>query len=486
MAQQPNIILIITDQQRFDTIGALGFDYMDTPTLDRLVNEGTTFTNCHVTAPSCVPSRASLFTGLYPHSSGVYRNGDGWSRTWVEQLATAGYRCVNIGKMHTEPYGTPAGFHERYVVENKDRYMQGRYYFDEWDKAVAAHGLVKPQRELYRKRADYKNSLGAFEWELPDHLHSDFFVGNLACWWLDTYPQTQPLFLQVGFPGPHPPYDPIPRYAKRYMSKDLPLADVSQDDLDSQPRVFKNMRNHNAEVDHDSVVHKLEPTRAERHRLRAFYLANITMIDEKIGEILSALERNGYLENSVVIFTSDHGDCLSDHGHSQKWTMYDTITRMPVIVWSPSGQGNHDGRGPAAGKRIHSLWQLFDVGPTILELAGVEVPTWFEAQSMLHAIRGGASQAAAGREYVFAEQGPDTNLHGTELLYMVRSTRWKLVGFIDDNEGQLFDLESDPEENNNLWNSPEAAHHKKELQEAYFKQLMESGVRTSTWKLPWR
>ncbi|MEM8648401.1 MAG: DUF6316 family protein, partial [Pseudomonadota bacterium] len=129
-ADRPNIILIMTDQQRYDSIRALGYPYVETPHLDRLVNEGTTLTNCHITAASCVPCRASLFKGYYPHTTGVLRNGQPWTRTWVEQLSEAGYRCVNVGKMHTIPYNAPAGFHERYVVENKDRYMEGRWYFD--------------------------------------------------------------------------------------------------------------------------------------------------------------------------------------------------------------------------------------------------------------------------------------------------------------------------------------------------------------------
>ncbi|MEK6236537.1 MAG: sulfatase-like hydrolase/transferase, partial [Planctomycetales bacterium] len=205
MADQPNIIFIITDQQRSDTINAHGHPHMNTPHLDRLVREGTSFSNCHVTAASCAPSRASLFTGYYPHTTGILRNADRWTRSWVESLSDAGYRCVNVGKMHSYPYNTPLGFHERYVVENKDRYLEERYYFDEWDKALAARGLVKQQREQYRELPDYRERLGAFEWNLPEDLHSDMFVGDMACWWLNSYPTTQPLFLEIGFPGPHPP-----------------------------------------------------------------------------------------------------------------------------------------------------------------------------------------------------------------------------------------------------------------------------------------
>ena len=146
MQEKPNIIFIITDQQRFDTIAALGNAHMDTPHMDLLVREGVSFDNCFITAASCAPARASLFTGYYPHTTGIYKNADSWKRSWIEQFAEAGYRCVNVGKMHSYPYHTPLGFHERYVVENKDRYLEERFYFDEWDKALKARGLVKQQQ----------------------------------------------------------------------------------------------------------------------------------------------------------------------------------------------------------------------------------------------------------------------------------------------------------------------------------------------------
>ena len=101
---RPNVIFIITDQQRFDTIRSLGFPHMETPNLDRLVNEGVTFSNCFVTAPSCAPARASLYTGHYPHTTGVLKNADKWQHSWVENLQAAGYHTVNVGKMHTFPY----------------------------------------------------------------------------------------------------------------------------------------------------------------------------------------------------------------------------------------------------------------------------------------------------------------------------------------------------------------------------------------------
>lgn len=472
---RPNIIFIITDQQRYDTINALGYDYMDTPNLDRLANEGVVYTQCHVTAASCAPACALLFKGYYPHTTGILKNADTWRRSWIELLNDSGYHCTNVGKMHTWPFETELGFDERYVVENKDRYLEGRYYFDEWDKALRFRGLIKQQRELYRERDDYRDRLGAFEWELPEDTHPDMFVGDMATWWINSYPKTAPLFLQIGFPGPHPPYDPIPRYADPYLKKDLPLLEVTQKELDHQPPAFKELRQHNQDIDHDSVVLELEPTEEQRHLQRAYYLANVTMIDEKVGEIIDALEQNDYLDNSIIIFTSDHGDCLTDHGHSQKWTMYDAITRIPLIVWAPKKfQG---------GRVVNELCQQMDLGPTILELAEIEVPHTLEAISMKESLE---SYDWKGRDYVFAEQIKDGILTGCEFMTMVRNQEWKLVHFLDEPHGQLFNLTEDPDEVNNLWDDEASATEKQNLLDVLREWRIRSGIETADWSQDWR
>ncbi len=469
MAGRPNIILIMTDQQRYDTIGALGFPYAVTPNLDRMVANGVAFSNCHITAASCVPSRASLFTGYYPHTTGVLANGQPWQQTWVSRLRENGYHCVNVGKMHTIPYNSESGFHERYVVENKDRYLEGRWYFDEWDKALAANGLIKQQREQYRERGDYRERLGAFDWELPEHLHSDAFVGDMASWWVRTYPPTQPLFLQVGMPGPHPPYDPPPRYSAPYLDRrDLPLPEPSAAELEGLHSALREKRQHDVEVDHDSVVWNLNPTREQLHRLWAHYLGNVTLIDERIGTLLQTLEARGYLEDAVVIFTSDHGECLGDHGLIQKWSMYDVVTRVPTIIWSTAGRF-------AGGRTVDGLCQLFDLGPTILELAGLDVPADFEAQSLLAALQGGDWHP---RTYVFCEQAGDVALGGVEFFTGIRDEHWKLVDFKGSNEGQMFDLRTDPGETRNLWSDPAHDATRRRLLDAIRDWLIDSNYRT--------
>ena len=480
-ADRPDIIFINTDQQRFDTINALGAEHMDTPNLDRLVNEGTSFTNCHITAPSCAPSRASLFTGYYPHTTGIYRNGDRWTHSWVEDLSDSGYYTVNIGKMHTAPYDTPMGFDERYEVENKDRYLAPvpagepplpgeKFYLDEWDRALQAKGLLKQQREFYRQWEDYEDRLGAFEWELPEEAHPDVFVGDFTTQWLDRMPKMeQPLFMEVGFPGPHPPYDPLPRYVEEYMDRDLPMPDASEADLESQPAPLNALRKHNEEIDHDSVTHDLNATDEQIHRQRAYYYANVAMIDEQVGKIMDALEANGY-EDTIVIFTSDHGEALGDHGHIQKWTMYDVITCVPTMIWSPSRFDPNS---------VEDLVSLFDLGPTILDLAGAAIDDSMEAESLVPALD--KVDGWSGRDVVFAEHARDGILQETEFMTMVRTDGWKLVHFVDYDDGQLFDLSEDPGEVENLWDDPDAQEKKQELLDTLLEWRIQSGVNTANW-----
>ncbi len=447
MSEKPNIILIMTDQQRFDSIAAFGADWMHTPNLDRLVNEGVSFSNCFVNSPVCVTSRASLFSGKYPHRVGAFHNFQPWQPTWVSWLADAGYHCVNIGKMHINPYQAMGGFHQRFVVENKDRPLflneHPRAFYDEWDKALKVHNIVKPSR-YNRYAADpdsYEKALGCFAWTDPEDLHSDFFVGNTVNWWLEDRVSDAPLFLQVGFPGPHPPYDPSPRFLEMYADADIPLPTVTEEQLAAQPHAQKVLRDNMIGFNFDSIQWQHMPSDQDILRMRRHYAANVSMIDEKVGEIIETLDRKGYLDNAVVIFTSDHADALGDHGHIQKWTMYDTVLRVPLIVWSPGRIGK--------SARIDTPMELMDVAPTILEAAGVATPDDWDAQSLWPTIDDPAT--APGDGVVYAELAGDHIQTGSEFIVMRRDQNWKLVWYADDDYGELYDLQNDPDELTNLW-----------------------------------
>ena len=471
LTKRPNVVFIITDQQRFDTIAAAGFDYMLTPNLDRLLKDGACFNRMYVTSPSCAPSRASLFTGLYPHTNGVFRNDERWTHTWVKLLADAGYRCVNVGKMHTSPFEELFGFHERHVVENKDRANPTLPYFlDNWNKAFWSRGIEQPSRVTYRRRPDYRDRLGAFVWDAPPELHSDNFVPGLAEHWIDTYRGHEPFFLEIGIPGPHPPYDPTADALALYADRDVPLPVIDQQDIASQPSAIRKLREQHLSTDHDAVVHLPNPTEEQLRRQRQHYFANVTMIDTQVGKLIAALERRGVLQDTVIIFTSDHGDCLNDHGHSQKWNMYEQSVHVPAIVWGP-------GR-VAAGQSVDDLVSLFDFGPTVLELAGLTVPTYMEARSLLPYL---TETKADPRRYVFAEHSDDKILHSTEFMTMIRDHRWKLVHFVESDEGQLFDLDTDPQELRTLWDDPAHQGIKRELINEILKWRIRSDLKTQGW-----
>jgi arylsulfatase len=445
----PNIVLIMTDQQRFDSIGALGASWMKTPHLDRLVNEGVSFNNCFVNSPVCVTSRASLFHGKYPHKTGVFHNFQPWSPVWVQWLADKGYHCVNIGKMHINPYHELGGFHQRFPVENKDRPLflneHSRAFYDEWDKALKARGLKKPSRYNRYKQdpKKYLEALGCFEWELPEELHSDFFVGDFAKWWLEDRQSDAPLFLQIGFPGPHPPYDPVPRFLDLYKNTNIPVPDVTRNEIARQPHAQAMLRANMIEFNFDSIHWKNAPTNQELLSIRRHYAANVSMIDEKVGEIIRVLEKKNYLDNTLVIFTSDHADALGDHGHIQKWTMYDTVLRVPLIFWGPKLE--------IQNRSIDTPVELMDIASTVLELADIPIPSDWDSSSLWPSIVSGTPPVDG---VVYSELARDHIQTGSEFIVMRRDDRIKIVWYLGETYGELYDLQADPLETVNLWEDP--------------------------------
>lgn len=447
MADKPNIILIMTDQQRADSIAAMGAPWMQTPNLDRLVREGTAFSKCFVNSPVCVGARSSLFMGRFPHGTGIFTNFQPWTPVWVSSLAEAGYHCASIGKMHINPYDSLGGFHQRFPVENKDRPLfldeHDRAFYDEWDKALKVRRLEKPSRyaRIEKDPGGYREAVGCFPWELDEDMHSDMFIGDTALWWLEDRKADSPLFLQIGFPGPHPPYDPSPRYLDLYTDADIPLPKVTAEELARQPRAQGVFRQNLIDFNFDSVAWRDDVTPQEILRIRRHYAANVTMIDEKIGQIMEVLKAKGYLDDAIVIFTSDHADALGDHGHIQKWTMYDTVATVPLIFWAP-------GRIPS-GQVDDSLVQLTDIAPTILDFAGLPTPDDFEANTLLPNL--GGPGEPSGDEVVYAELGRDHIQSGAEYIVMRRDRDWKLVYYQGETDGELYDLNADPNEVDNLW-----------------------------------
>jgi len=423
---------------------------MHTPNMDRLAREGVSFTHAFCPGATCVSSRAAIFTGMYAHNTGVY-SFDNWARhrNWVQDLAEAGYWCVNIGKMHFMPLDAPGGFHERVMVENPTNLLSASGRADDaWGRFLSFHGLERPNGRN-RTDPDWKEKHQCVPWHYEERFHSDVFIGDSALSWIRAHRGKKPLFLQIGFTGPHEPWDPLSRHLELYEKEKMPQPVLREGELADKPPQQEahklrtahadpeTLARHGPQGSHESIIDMYTAGPDEVAEMHRHYYAKITTVDEKIGQILDALDEKGYLDDSLVIFTSDHGEMLGDHGMAYKWLMYDSIVNVPLIVW--------DRRRDVKPRKVDDLVSLMDIGPTVLEAARVPVPTYLEGRSLAPYLNADAG-AAEPRQFVFCEDN---------YQIMMRSKELKLVYYMGQSEGELYDLRNDRDELWNLWDHSE-------------------------------
>tara|TARA_R100000027_G_scaffold61554_5_gene53036 strand:- start:53018 stop:54496 length:1479 start_codon:yes stop_codon:yes gene_type:complete len=465
----PNIVLIMTDQQRWDTIRAWGHSWMHTPNMDRLARNGVSFRSAYVPAATCVASRAAMFTGMFAHNTGAY-SFNNWShhRNWVQDLSDAGYWCVNIGKMHFQPHFDAPGFDERIVVENPTSppfICNPSEPDDAWGHYLNSHGAKRP---LFRNRTDpdWTSKIQAVPWHLDEHLHSDVFIGNSAVGWIKNQryqeKRKHPLFLQIGFTGPHEPYDPLPRHLERYEDAEIPDPIFTDNEFDKKPPQHRAHQENFANRPGEGVIPLKDASLEAMRTMRKHYCAKVSTVDEKIGEILDELEAEGILENSIIAFCSDHGDMLGDHRLPYKWLMYEPVTHVPFIVW--------DARNDPQGTDVNSMVSLMDLGPTLLDAAGIKIPRYLEGQSLLPWTRG---ESGPSHPFVCAEDNYQT---------MMREERYKIVLYTGAEYGELYDLDSDPYELDNRWDDPALHGEKCRLLDQHRRWLAESCYKASPFK----
>lgn len=457
----PNIVFIITDQQRWDTIRSLGADWMITPNMDRLAREGVSFTQAYCPAPSCVASRHALMTGYYPQATGVF-SFDNWTgrNDWLRLFRDAGYHMASIGKVHYQPVrNLPAYWDERVIVENKSEgempSVHGGKTLDDWGLYLAKKGIPKPKRRDLNY-PDFEQRLGAFPWEHDEADHSDMWTGDKAVNWIENYQGSAPFFLWVGFPGPHEPYDPPPRFLEMYKDRDMPDAHGRHADLTNpgknkpwESKAYADFME-NDKGDHRIALSKADPERIEE--TRRHYAANVTAIDEKVGEIIAALEKRGELENTIIVFTSDHGDALFDSGLIYKWNTTDGSVRVPLIVRYP--------KSFAKNLRTDRMTSLLDIVPSLFEQAGLPVPAerqWVSASEVLE-----GREEKKPPKYAFTVHGADQFNPSTWI--MARDRDWKFVYYVNSDSRELYDMKNDPGELRNLAFDPAYAARRSEME----------------------
>ncbi len=441
-APRMNVVVIKTDQQRSDTIAALGNAHMITPHLDRLVREGVTFTNAYCCGATCVASRAAFYTGQFAHNTGCY-SFEPWAhnRTWLHEIRDAGYRTAAVGKVHHSPGGHMA-FNEHLYVENFPE-MEG--FHDDYATYLKAEGQENGCR-LITMDGNWMDKCASDVFPLDEKYHVDQYVGRMAVRWIRDYDGSQPFYLHVGFQGPHDPFDPPQRFLDMYADRDVPLPHRDTRGLkDRPPHYARHMESARESLRFDKGpnhaswgIDLRDKDDGQLRRMRRHYYALVTQIDEMLGGIIVALESRGLLENTLVVFTSDHGENLGDHDLMYKWLMTDQTVRVPMVVRIPDGLN----RAAAAGRRAtvdDGLFTQIDFGPTILDALGIEQPQRLDGRSAW--TRWLTGDLADAPDRVYCE---DT------YLTMVRTAHRKLIMYAGQKFEEYFDLASDAWEEHNL------------------------------------
>ena len=464
MPFRPNILWYCTDQQRFDTIAALGNAHINTPNLDRFVEESAVFTHAYCQSPICSPSRASFLTGMYPSAVGV--NGNGFrsfprhyeNRLISHVLRAAGYDCGLIGKLHLasaflrrEERVDDGYDYFQYSHDHKGGNERGNEYV-EWIKAQGIdHNSILQARGI-ASLDDYRNShqhqgFGGFieptaaNDNVPPQLHQTHWCTEKAIEFIGRNREPDmPWFLSVNPFDPHPPFDAPYEYYRRYDPEALPGAHFKEGDLEHQRRLetagidFQNRARHPEEFQHKHI--------------QASYYAMIEFLDEEFGRLLNHLDESGQRENTIIIFMSDHGEMLGDHGLVLKGCrFYEGLARVPLMIsW----------RGRIQPQVTDELIELLDIVPTLYELIGLELPPWLQGRSAAGWICGG-ERNAPHRQFVRAEHYAATNLADETHATMIRDRRWKLIAYHRKDICELYDLENDPWEHQDLSLDPDYA-----------------------------
>ncbi|MDE0688805.1 MAG: sulfatase-like hydrolase/transferase [Candidatus Poribacteria bacterium] len=461
METTPNILFLMTDQQRWDATSCSG-DWVQTPHLDRIASEGIRFTNCVTTSPVCIPTRLSLATGLYPHNTHVWNNMNhqmpAETPTWMQAVRDAGYRTSLFGKTHLHP-------HSGDLRERED--LMNAYGLDDVNEIggprasanVLSHmtamweekGLWEGYRADYRERFSTKPHLvRASTLGLEDY--ADVYVGQQAKQYLQNYEREEPWCCWVSFGGPHEPWDTPEPYASMYDPADMPPA---------IPRPFAETR----PTGHlDRLMQRVNPTfePGEIGRLRANYAGNVTLIDDQIGEILDTIEARGELENTIIVHTSDHGEMNGDYGLIYKSNFLNGAVRIPLLVRTPDTSRLQT---PPTGTICESPVEWIDIGPTLVELVGGELGHRQFGKSLCPVL---TQPEATHRDFAISE---------IEGEIMLLSKEWKAALNANGEVYLLFDVQNDPNEIQNLVGRPEVADIETALRLQILERLMQTQLK---------
>ncbi len=410
MARSPNIVVVMADQHRADSLGCAGNPAVQTPNIDRLAARGVRFDRVNCQGPLCMPARASLATERYVRDHGVYTNSSAIassSPTHLHALREAGYHTVMLGKAHlTRPEnGVPKHTDDMAYLLEALGYDEVRESGDKFSLSIphlytdylAERGLLEIYLKHMRDRSYQGKENGGTAtkivpmWDttpidLPLDAYADSWHGVFASDWIDQYSGDQPFYAFIGFPGPHDPWDAPREAIDWYADVDIPMPGSTLRPDQSDAGTYGRLLDAFLRLSDNDT---LQPDAIAAMR-RAYY-ADITVIDDGVGRIVDALERRGDLDNTWILYTSDHGDMGGDHGMFSKCVFYDGALKVPLVVRPPGGTE------PSV---VHDIVEHFDLSATVRDIAGAPGVDGAESRSLLGYVTG---DAPAAREVSVSE-----------------------------------------------------------------------------------
>jgi len=434
----PNIVLIMVDQWRGDCLSVDGHPTVHTPYLDLLAMRGAHFRRAYAATPTCIAARAGLFTGLRPMSHGRvgYQDGVPWNYdlTLAGEFTRLGYQTQAIGKMHVYPERSQVGFQN---VILHDGYL---HYARRHNPLEMIDDYIPWLRDQIGREADYFdhgincNSIVARPWDKAEYLHPTNFVTSQGIAFLRRRDPRKPFFLFLSYHRPHPPYDPPEWAFEQYLNQEMAPPPVG--DWNDKLATYESPGNPEAFVDKSVPPQVLQ-------RARAGYYGHMTHIDHQINRFVESLVDQDLRENTIIVFTSDHGEMLGDHGMYRKGYAFEGSARIPLIIYCPPGLGLNIEPGSIYNNPV----ELRDIFPTLLDCARLPIPKTIEGRSMLPVMQGKVNTTRK-------------HLHGEHVIFG-QSMHWmtdgheKYVWFSGTGEELLFNLDIDPQELHNLIGEPD-------------------------------
>ncbi len=519
MTQRPNFLFIITDQHRADHIGCYGNPIVQTPNMNALAARGLTFDKFYVASPTCMPNRASLATGRMPSATGVTTNGFPLpldSVTLMDLLVAAGYRTSLMGKSHLQYFTDKTVRSKTFAVEGDGtpppddlsqafrRRIDGPEYWNElrstWDENpergvnLPYYGFQEAKIALFhadRVGGDYtawlekvhpnsqelrgpQNALDnaggikapqAWRTRIPEELYPTTWVTDITLDALERFAKEpdQPFFLQCGYTDPHHPFTPPGKYWDMYDPADIPVPESLGADHTDPPPFIGMLQDALAKGEANrTYVHPYAVDEREARESIALTYGMITMVDDGIGRILAKLDELCLAENTIVIYTSDHGDVMGDHGVMLKHGLHtEGVIRMPMIWADPAG---------VSGERSDVLASAIDFMPSVLARTGLKPFTGVQGVDIVGAATEGSKPDRAG-VVIEADELPENV--DVEDFFKVRTFtdgRWRLTLWVEEDFGELYDRETDTLELNNLWNNPAHKEDRARMVEAMLKE----------------